>query len=279
MNFEGKVALITGAGSGIGQATARLLAERGAAVLVTDLNEATAQATAEAILAAGGRAAACVCDIASEASWQQAIARAVRHFGGLDILHNNAALQDPAVLARDGDLVTMDADIWDRVMQVNVRGTMLGCKHALPALLQRGGGVIVNTSSTYGLRAYLSLPAYSASKAAINSLTQHVATVYGKQNIRCNAVAPALVLTPLTHTFIPQPLIDINTDGACTPFLGGPQDVAQAVAWLASDEARFVNGHILHVDGGTLATQPTVPASRVFFAQAAAAGAPHGDSA
>lgn len=97
-----------------------------------------------------------------------------------------------------------------------------------------------------------------------------MATAYGKRGIRCNAVAPALVMTPLTHSFIPQPLIDINIDGAATPFLGGPQDVAQAVAWLASEEARFINGHILAVDGGTLVTQPTVPASRKFFAQAGA---------
>jgi NAD(P)-dependent dehydrogenase (short-subunit alcohol dehydrogenase family) len=268
-NLKGKVALVTGAGSGIGQATAKLLAERGASVVVTDLQAATAAATTDAILNAGGTAESCVCDISSEESIREAIARAVERFGGLDILHNNAALQDPAVLAQDGDIDRMDAAIWDRVMQTNVRGTMLGCKHAIPRMLERGGGVIVNTSSTYGLAAFISLPAYSASKAAINSLTQHVATRYGKQNIRCNAVAPALVMTPLTHTFIPAPLIEINVDGAATPFLGGPVDVAQAVAWLVSDEARFINGHILAVDGGTLATQPTVPAARKFFAQAA----------
>lgn len=267
-NLKNKVALVTGAGSGIGQATARLLAERGASVVASDIDAATAKATADSIVSAGGQAIACACDIGNEESFRMAIAEAVKRFGGLDILHNNAALQDPAVLAKDGDITAMDPDIWDRVMQVNVRGTMLGCKHAIPAMLKRGGGAIVNTSSTYGVKAYLTLPAYSASKAAINSLTQHVATVYGKQNIRCNAVAPALVMTPLTHTFIPQPLIDINLDGAATTFLGGPLDVAQAVAWLVSDEARFINGHILHVDGGTLATQPTVPASRKFFAPA-----------
>ena len=268
--LKGKVALVTGAGSGIGQATARLLAERGAAVLVTDLNPATAAGTAESIRKAGHAAESALCNIANEDSIRAAISEAVQRFGGLDILHNNAALQDPAVLAKDADIASMDADIWDRTMTTNVRGTMLGCKHALPQMLKRGGGVIVNTSSTYGVSAYISLPAYSASKAAINSITRHVAASYGKQGIRCNAVAPALVMTPLTHTFIPQPLIDINVDGAATPFLGGPVDVAQAVAWLVSDEARFINGHILAVDGGTLAMLPTVPASRTFFAQMAA---------
>lgn len=268
--FESQVALVTGAGSGIGKATALLLAERGAQVLVTDLNAETANATAGAIRKADGRAEALMLDIASEASWREALARAQTQFGGLDILHNNAALQDPAVLAQDADIAAMDVGIWDRVMQTNVRGTMLGCKHAIPAMLARGGGAIINTSSTYGLGAYLSLPAYSASKAAINSLTQHVATVYGKRGIRCNAVAPALVMTPLTETFIPKPLIDINVEGASTSFLGGPLDVAQAVAWLASAEARFVNGHVLAVDGGTTVALPTVPASRAFFAQLAA---------
>jgi NAD(P)-dependent dehydrogenase (short-subunit alcohol dehydrogenase family) len=229
----------------------------------------TAAATTESIVHAGGQAAAFACDIGSEDSIRAAIAEAVKRFGGLDILHNNAALQDPAVLAQDADIAAMDAAIWDRVMTVNVRGTMLGCKHAIPAMLARGGGAIVNTSSTYGLAAFISLPAYSASKAAINSLTQHVAAAYGKRGIRCNAVAPALVMTPLTHTFIPQALIDINIDGATTPFLGGPLDVAQAVGYLVSDEARFINGHILAVDGGTLATQPTVPAARKLFAAAA----------
>lgn len=265
-NLKGKVALVTGAGSGIGRATAQLLAERGAHVMVTDLNADTAAATVDMIVTAGGSAISTVCDIHSEDSIRAAIAATVAKFGGLDVLHNNAALQDPAVLMKDADIASMDADLWDRTMAVNLRGTMLGCKHAIPEMLKRGGGSIINTSSTYGLAAFISLPAYSASKAAINSLTQHVATAYGKQGIRCNAVAPALVLTPLTHTFIPAPLIDINVDGASTPFLGGPMDVAQAVAFLASDDARFINGHILPVDGGTLATQPTVPAARRFFA-------------
>lgn len=262
-SLKGKVAMITGAGSGIGQATARLMAERGASVLCTDLNPTTAEATAVMIREAGGIAESRVCDIGSEDSIKAAIAYAEERYGGLDILHNNAALQDPKVLAKDADIAAIEIDIWDRTMAVNVRGTMLGCKHAIPALLRRGGGVIVNTSSTYGLAAY------SASKAAINSITQHVAAAYGKRGIRCNAVAPALVLTPLTASFIPKPLIDINVDGACTPFLGGPLEVAQAVAFLASDDARFITGHILPVDGGTLCTQPTVPASRTFFAQAA----------
>lgn len=269
-SLAGKVALVTGAGSGIGQATSRLLAERGASVLVTDINAETAAATMRSIIDAGGTAEAFRCDISREDSIREAVAYAVSRFGGLDILHNNAALQDPAVLAKDGDIATMDTDIWDRVMLTNLRGTMLGCKHAIPELLKRGGGSIINTSSTYGLAAFISLPAYSASKAAINSLTQHVATAYGKRGIRCNAVAPALVMTPLTESFIPRPLIEINVDGATTPFLGGPLDVAQAVAFLASDEARFINGHILPVDGGTLATQPTVPAARRFFAEATA---------
>jgi len=270
-NLAGKVALVTGAGSGIGRATAELMASRGASVMVTDLRAETAAATVEEIRKAGGVAESCVCDIHSEDSIKAAIAEAVARLGGLDILHNNAAVMDPAVLGKDAEITAMDADIWDRTMEVNVRGPMLCCKHAIPEMLKRGGGSIINTSSSYGLAAFISLPAYSASKAAINSLTQHVATVYGKQGIRCIAVAPALVLTPATYSVIPAPLIEINVEGASTPFLGGPMDIAQAVAFFASDDARFISGHILPVDGGTLAMQPTVPAARRFFAEAAAA--------
>lgn len=269
-NLTGKVALVTGAGSGIGRATAQLMAARGAKVMATDLNADTAAATVELIRQAGGTAESFTCDIHSEESIRTAITAVVKSFGGLDILHNNAALMDPAVLSQDMDIASMDANIWDRTMEVNVRGPMLGCKYAIPEMLKRGAGSIINTASTYGIRAFVNLPAYGVSKAAIISLTQYVATAYGKQGIRCNAVAPALVMTPITQQFLPPELIQINIDGATTPFLGTPLDIAQAVAFLASDEARFITGHVIPVDGGTLITQPTVPAARRFFAGAAA---------
>lgn len=264
-NLEGKTALITGAGSGIGLATAKTLAARGAHVMLSDLVEAAAHAGAEAIRAAGGKADATVCDIGDERQIERAVAITVERLGRLDILHNNAALLSTEVLAADVDVLTIPTEIWDAVMNVSLRGTMLGCKYGVKAMIEGGGGVIINTSSMYGMSAFNRMPAYGVSKAAINMLTQHVATAYGRKNIRCNAVAPALIKTAASEAFIPKPLTQLHDDAAALPFSGTAQDMANVVAFLASDDSRYITGEVLRVDGGTTSHLATYADARRFF--------------
>jgi NAD(P)-dependent dehydrogenase (short-subunit alcohol dehydrogenase family) len=264
-DLKGRTALITGAASGIGLATAKALMARGARIMISDINADAASAAAEQIKAAGGQADSVRCDIGSEDEIRAAVAKTVERFGKLDIMHNNAALLAPDVLMSDVDVLTMDADIWDRVMQVNVRGTMLGCKHAVAAMLTSGGGSIINTSSMYGMNAFNRMPAYSVSKAAINMLTQHVATAYGRKNIRCNAIAPALIKTAASEAVIPKPLSQLHDDAAALPFSGTAEDMANVVAFLASDDSRYITGEVLRVDGGTTSHLATYSDARRFF--------------
>jgi NAD(P)-dependent dehydrogenase (short-subunit alcohol dehydrogenase family) len=264
-SIDGKVAMITGGGSGIGAATAVLLASYGAAVMVTDISADAAAAVAEQIRSQGGRAESLACDIGDEDVIQQAFARTVAEFGKIDIAHNNAALLTAETLRDDIDILTIPTATWDRVMQVTLRGTMLCCRYAILAMLKTAGGSIINTSSMLGVAADNRLPAYSSAKAAINLLTQSVAARYGRQGIRCNAVAPSIILTPLIERAMPPELIKIHAESAMTPFLGEPTDVANAVAWLASDESRYITGQIIRVDGGSTATVPMHAGQRLFF--------------
>jgi len=263
--LDGRNALITGAASGIGLATARTLVARGARVMLSDINLAAAQAAAAGIRDSGGEADAVQCDIGEEAQIRDAVAATVARFGRLDIMHNNAALLTPEALIGDTDVLTIAVDIWDAVMRVSLRGTMLGCKYAVAAMLDSGGGVIVNTSSMYGISAYNRMPAYGVSKAAINMLTQHVATAYGRRNIRCNAIAPALIKTPASEAVIPKPIVALHDDAMALPYAGTPQDMANVVAFLVSDDARFITGEVFRVDGGTTSHLPTYADARRVF--------------
>ncbi len=255
--LQGLSAIVTGAGSGIGRASALKIAAEGSSVLIADLNPANAENVAAEIRQNGGAALAMKCDIRSEDEIAAAVARCLSEFGKLDALHNNAALLDPAVLMRDGGIADMDAEIWDAVFQTNVRGTMLFAKHALKAMLSGKGGAIVNTASINGLAADSYLSAYGSSKAAVISLTQHIATAYGKHGIRCNAVAPSLILTEGVRTNM-GPLIDVHVEQTLTPALGTPEQVADLVAFLLSAEASYINGATVPVDGGTMAHVPTL---------------------
>ncbi|KEQ52032.1 SDR family NAD(P)-dependent oxidoreductase [Sphingobium chlorophenolicum] len=259
--LSGKVAIVTAAGSGIGRASARRLAQEGASVIVTDLRAEAAEATAASIREAGGTAAAMAVDVESEAAIKSMVDESVARFGRLDILHNNAALLDPEITPLDLSVVTIPADLWDRVMAVNVRSVMLGCKYAIPVMLENGGGSIINTGSTMGLGGEAWQVSYGTSKAAVIQLTKYVATHFGKQGIRCNAIAPALVMTPIVETAMHPELQAIHEENCLTPYLGQPEDIAAAVAFLASDDARYVTGHCLPVDGGTMAHLPTSPAA------------------
>lgn len=260
-----RVAIVTGAASGIGRATALALAQAGAAVVVADLNEDGAQTVAKQIEARGQRARGQGVDVGDEAAVAAMVEAAVESFGGLDILHNNAADSDPALMGRDGPIADLDAEVWDRTMRINLRGPMLGCKYAIPRMLERGGGAIVNTSSASGLTGDETRAAYGASKAGLQSLTQYVATQYGKQGIRCNAIAPGVIATAALAANVPAEQIAIYEANTLAPRLGRPEDIAAAVVFLASPAAEFITGQILSVDGGLLAHHPAVSEIRALM--------------
>lgn len=252
--FEGRVAIVTGGGAGAGLATATRLGAEGASVVIADIASDAATAAAEGIVAQGGTAAAVHADVAQEDSVREMVAAALERFGRLDILHNNAALQrtDPP----DGDLVDLDLGVWNAKMSVNAGGAMLGCKHAVPAMRTSGGGVIVNMASVSGLVGVDTHAAYGASKAAIIGLTRYVATMYGRDGIRCNAVAPGLILTEAIRTAMSERQLAEYAAERLLPWAATPEDIAGVVVWLASDEARCITGQTIVVDSGTTVHRP-----------------------
>jgi NAD(P)-dependent dehydrogenase (short-subunit alcohol dehydrogenase family) len=256
--LAGRVAIVTGAASGIGRASALALAREGAAVLVADLDRAGAERVAAEIVAVGGRAVGRRTDVSEPDSVAAMVEAAVQELGGLDILHNNAAASDPSVIGADGEVADLDLAVWERTLAVNLRGPMLGCKCAIPRMLERGGGSIVNTSSASGLVGDLARAAYGVSKAGLDALTRYVATQYGKRGIRCNSIAPGVIATPALEANVPREELAIYERSHLTPRLGCPEDVAAAVVFLASDAAAFITGQTLCVDGGLLAHHPTV---------------------
>jgi NAD(P)-dependent dehydrogenase (short-subunit alcohol dehydrogenase family) len=254
--MKGKVAIVTGAASGIGRATAELLAREGARVVLADRDEAGARKAAAEIERAGGEALAQWVDIGEEEPIRAMVEAAVSRFGALHVLHNNAALTDATAHAADQSVVGMEVAAWDRAMAVNLRGAMLGCKHAIPQMIRCGGGSIVNTSSNQALSGDLSQSAYAAAKAGVLQLTRSVATAYGRQGIRCNAVSPGIVRTPGMLAACPPEIIREIERHNLVPRIGEPEDIARAVLFLASDESSFITGQVLCVDGGQLAHLP-----------------------
>ena len=250
---KGKVAIVMGAGSGIGAACAQALAAEGAKVVFADINAQAAERQAE-IARRCTEAVAIGIDVGSEAQVQRMIEFAVQSFGGLDVLHNNAA-DTRLSSTRDAPVEEMDTGVWDEIMRVNLRGTMLGCKYAIPHMRARGGGSIINTASGSAHAGMLSSSAYGASKAGIVALTKYVATQYGKVGIRCNAISPGYIVTPATGD-AESPVAAMMLRHHLTKRVGCPEDIAAAVVYLASDETTFVTGQTLMVDGGLLAHQP-----------------------
>jgi NAD(P)-dependent dehydrogenase (short-subunit alcohol dehydrogenase family) len=261
--LAGKVAIVTGAAQGIGTATAHLLAARGASVIVADIDAAGAGRCAAAI---GGDAFALPFDLADEAQIAAAVAAVVERFGRIDIIHNNAALQSEAQRARDLDVINLDAAAWDAAMAINARGPMLLCKHALPKMIAHGGGSVIHSASGFGLLGESTLTSYGASKAALINLSRFIATQYGKQGIRSNVVAIGFVLTDTAIATTPDVVKDILLSHHLNPALGTPEDIANVVAFLASDESRFINGALIPVDGGFTAHQASMADFTKLFA-------------
>lgn len=262
LRLDGRVAIVTGAAGAIGAATAALMIERGASVMLADV-DAAGLARISADLPAAGSV---VVDLADEASIVAMIDTTVTRFGRIDMLHNNAADQSTAQSAADTDIAGITAAAWDRAFTVNLRGMMLTCHHALPQLVAHSG-TIVNMASNLGLQGSLRGIAYSASKAAIIQLTRSIATSHGKHGVRANSVSPGLVLTPGVIAKVPSPIRAIIERETSTPTLGTPADIAQVVAFLMSDAARYIHGENIVVDGGTASHIPGVAAMRALGAQ------------
>ena len=271
LDLHGKVAIVTGAASyhgdddpyrvGQGAATSRTLASLGAAVVLADINGAVAEERAQEIRASGGNAIAVETDVRVEEHVKRMVATAVKEFGRLDILHNNAA--DLALQWDPGDpaVTEMTVDLWRAQLETLLLGPMLGCKHAIPAMVETGGGSITCTSSISGEMGELNLTAYSVAKAGVNQLVRAVSAQYGKQGIRCNAVAPGLILSS-PGLKIGEELIAQYTRHCDTPYVGRPEDTAGVVAFLASDAARYITGQVIRVDGGFTEHSPMVAEAR-----------------
>lgn len=244
------VILITGAAGGIGRATALAAARAGAAVFVSDQNGPGAEETAAIVRKAGGKAAACACNVAEEESVKSMVGAALAAFGQIDGAFNNAGIEgapDPVATLQEAD--------FDRVIAVNVKGVWLSMKHELAHMLPRGKGAIVNTASVAGLVGTPGFAAYIASKHAVTGLTKSAALAYAAQGIRVNAVCPGFIETAMTGRIFDGQ--EARKQGLLTRIaqgrFGAPEEIADAVVWMLSDGARYMNGHMLAVDGGFVA--------------------------
>lgn len=249
--LDGRVALVTGAeltagGDNIGSATAKALARAGASVFVTSRDKSNSAALAAAIRAAGGAAASCASDLLQEVEVERVVLLTATQFGGLDILVNNVG----GVESADHGVCDISADVWDRAFALNSRTAFLGCKHAIPLMLARRRGAIVNVGSAQGLTGDVSHPAYGAAKAAVGALTAYVAAEFGTRGIRCNSVAPGLTLTANANALVPDLVKQIHLRHSLVDRLATPNDVAAVIAFLVSDGAAMINGETTLVDGG-----------------------------
>lgn len=263
-----RVAIITGAGQGIGAEVAAVLADRGATVILNDIMADRVEQTAASLRAQGFRAEAAVFDLTDEDDIARAVGAIAAKHGRIDIVHNNAAFQTNEQRARDLDVINLPADAWDKAFAVNARGPMLLCKHVLPTMIAGGGGSIIHSASGFGLLGEMTLTAYGASKAALINLGRFIATQYGKQGVRSNVIAIGFVLSENAIDSTPQAVKDVLLAHHLNPELGSPRDIANVVAFLASDESRFINGAMIPVDGGFTAHQASMVDFQRLFAEA-----------
>lgn len=250
MRLEGKIVLITGAGSGQGREAAILFAQEGARVVVTDINEEGVKETVESVKAAGGEVVGRRMDVADAAQVQDGVAFAVRTFGSLNVLYNNAGVY---LRGKDGPVTRVTDETWDFTLTVNLKSMYLCCKYAVPEMIKAGGGSIVNTASAAGLMGS-NFHAYSASKGGMIALSRSIATTYAPQNVRSNVICPGFIETPMTvEISSSQRLLQAYLENTPLHRVGKPIDIAYMALYLASDEAAFVTGSVFVVDGGVTA--------------------------
>ena len=249
--LDGKVAVVTGAASGIGAASAIRFAAEGASVVVADIRPAKAEAIVADIVSRGGRAAVFEVDVQNAESVEHMIEHCVKLYGRIDVLFNNAGT------LRQGTAVELSVKDWDLVMAVNVRSVFLGAKFAVPHMRRQGGGSIINTASVSGLDGDAGSVVYSASKAAVINLTRALSTDHAAEGIRVNAICPGTIETPPVARALADPRIrESYVQAHAMRRLGRPEEIANAAVWLASDEASFVTGEALVVDGGFSSQSP-----------------------
>jgi NAD(P)-dependent dehydrogenase (short-subunit alcohol dehydrogenase family) len=260
MRLKDKVSIITGAASGIGKATALVFTGEGAKVMCADVNADGAEAVARQIVDTGGEAASIKVDVSKEAEVQEMIAQTVARWGRLDVLYNNAGI------GYGMPVTQVPESEWDRLIDINLKGVFLGCKHAIPEMLKNGGGSIVNTASDAGLVGTAMLSPYCASKGGVVLFTKSIAVEWGAMGIRVNCVCPGVIRTPILDPFLQQAQALGTTQeeiwermARAHPVgrVGEPEEVGRAVAFLASDEASFITGVALPVDGGFQAGPPS----------------------
>jgi NAD(P)-dependent dehydrogenase (short-subunit alcohol dehydrogenase family) len=245
--LEGKVAIVTGGAGGIGSGTCRLLAREGAAVVVADIPAAKPSTLAKELVDAGHRAIGVEVDIAQEEQVADMVRTTIDAFGRLDGMHANAAATH--LVARDGLLTELSRADFEEAFQVNIIGTWLCCKHAIPAMIESGGGSIVGTSSAAATHADTSKTAYGVTKAGVGQLMRSVATQFGKQGIRANTILPGLIVHERV-TRMPEEFKKIIRANMLTPEFGDSESIGSLVAYLFSDEARYLQGQEIRVDGG-----------------------------
>lgn len=263
--LQGKVAIITGAASGIGRATALRFAAEGAQVAVVDINGQGAQDVVTEIAAAGGTALALTVDAGVESQLAGMVADTVAAFGRIDILFNNAINTAAAKSPSENDFFAFDASVFEAIVRVNVLGGVLACKYAIPHMIRQGGGSILFTSSTSAFGGDVAQFSYGASKAMVNWYVKTIATSFGKQNVRCNGIVPGVIQTPAMKAWANAEMTEAFLKIQQAPRLGEPEDIAALALFLASDEATYLNGGLYFADGGISAPLPFVQLQRDFF--------------
>ncbi|MFS0780559.1 SDR family NAD(P)-dependent oxidoreductase [Bacillus sp. 1P06AnD] len=241
--LENKVAIITGAASGMGAEEAKIFAREGAKVIATDVQENKLNELIAEINQEGGEAIAITHNVASEEEWKRVIAKALQQYGKIDILVNNAGVATPKTISN------MEMDEWNRIMNINLNGCVIGMKYVIPEMKKNGSGSVINISSIGGIVGMAGTSPYTASKGALRSLTKAAAVEFGKDSIRVNSVHPGIIVTPMTKDTMKDSDMYYSTFTQL-PYFGEPADVANGVLFLASDESKFMTGSEMVIDGG-----------------------------